>query len=221
MDACRLTTINSADAQTYKDASVPPIPYASGDMQPTATQLHPGTVQPGSFVGHVILSGPDNWYCTLLRIHEHESMMPDYPVHLQGSSAGVYSLDEVRCQICDKVKDIHEFSENGKKRVQRRATRALNNNGSYEASSKRICCDTCVKGIPSASAKTQLINMATKKQIKAKVTLLVQAMDMSDDTKRIDVEDSFIVGGSIREKDVQNAVYKKLLDQLISRMDED
>ena len=38
-------------------------------------------------------------------------------------------------------------------------TKALNNDGSDEASSKRICCKSCVTGDSDTSAKTQLIDL--------------------------------------------------------------
>ena len=39
------------------------------------------------------------------------------------------------------------------------ARMALNNDDSYEASSKRICCKSCVTGDSDTSAKTELVDL--------------------------------------------------------------
>ena len=221
MDAPRETPTGSTGAQPCIDQREPFIPYVVGLTAAATTPMHPGTVQQGAFLGHLILSGPDNWYCTLLKWDGFEPMMPENAVHCHGTSGEIYFVDEVRCQICDKVKNIDHFSEGGKKRVQRRATRALQNEGSYAAAPGRICCDTCVNGHPGDSAKTQLINMVSKRQIKAEVTISVVAIDMNDENRQIRVEESYAIGGKRAEKEVQTSLYKNLVGQLISRMDED
>ena len=191
-------------------------PHVRGLQAAPTTQKYEGTMEKGNLQDEVILRGEGDWHCSLIRCNDGD-WYPDYPVYSHDPPFRTYWVADVMCQMCKALKQMEAFSQESKGRIQRRAIRALNNDGNYEASGKRICCKTCVSCDTGHSAKTRLYNMVAKKLVEARVTISVSAVS-SQDGHDVHATQSFMIGTGAKERAAETAVYQEVVQKLIAEM---